>query len=146
MVGSGMLHLQSHPDRPPLAGTKADGPKAISGALKASRARTYGSRDRPRQPGMPAATCSEDSYSEWRMSSSLKLVPSGAGHGLSMSLTPSYGADPGGSERLRTMPDASRLAANDDVYLSIQLYVEVAMASRCWAAPSRGRPKSDSGC
>ena len=48
-----------------------------------------------------------------------------AGRGLSASLTPSYGADPGGSERLWTLPDAHALAANEDAPLSSRLDAEV---------------------
>ena len=59
------------------------------------------------------AAHAERGYSEWSVSGSLRLVPGGAGRGLSASLTPSYGAEPGGSERLWTMPDATGLAAND---------------------------------
>ena len=40
-------------------------------------------------------------------------MPGATGRGLFASLTPSHGVDPGGSERLRALPDASRLAAND---------------------------------
>ena len=41
-----------------------------------------------------------------------------------MSLTPSYGADPGGSERLWTLPDAHALAANGDAPASSRLDTE----------------------
>ena len=59
------------------------------------------------------AAHAEDGYREWGVSGSLSLVPGAAGRGLSMSLTPSYGVDRGGTERLWTMPDASALAASD---------------------------------
>ena len=52
-------------------------------------------------------------------------MPGGAGRGLSASLTPSYGVDPGGSERLWTLPDASALAANDNAPLSSRLDTEI---------------------
>ena len=58
------------------------------------------------------AAHAEDRYREWGVSGQLRLVPGGAGRGLSASLTPSYGAEPGGSERLWAVPDASRLVAN----------------------------------
>ena len=60
------------------------------------------------------AAHAEDSYDEWSVSGQLRLVPGAAGRGLSMSLTPSWGADPGSSERLWLLPDASALAANSD--------------------------------
>ena len=55
--------------------------------------------------GLAAHT--QDGYSEWGVSGSLQLVPGGSGRGLSASLTPSYGVDPGGAERLWMLPDAS---------------------------------------
>ena len=53
-----------------------------------------------------------DGYDEWGVSGQLRLVPGDAGRGLSMSLTPSYGVDPAGSERLWALPASSGLAAN----------------------------------
>ena len=67
----------------------------------------------------------EDGYREWGVSGSFRLVPGGEGRGLTLSLTPSYGADAGGSERLWTMPDAYALAANDNAELSSRLDTEV---------------------
>ena len=67
------------------------------------------------------AAHAEDGYSEWSVSGSLRLVPGGAGRGLSASLVPSYGADPGATERLWAMPDAAGLAANDAAPLSNRL-------------------------
>ncbi|MDE0176287.1 MAG: fibronectin type III domain-containing protein [Defluviicoccus sp.] len=67
------------------------------------------------------ASHAEDGYREWSVSGSLSLVPGGAGRGLSASLVPSYGADPGASDRLWTMPDAHALAANDDAPMSRRL-------------------------
>ena len=67
----------------------------------------------------------DDGYGEWGVSGSLRLVPGGDGRGLSASLTPSYGADPGGSERLWTLPDAHALAANENAPLSSRLDTEI---------------------
>ena len=53
-----------------------------------------------------------DGYDEWGVSGQLRLVPGGAGRGLSMSLTPSYGVDPSGSGRLWALPASSGLASN----------------------------------
>ena len=58
------------------------------------------------------AVHAEDGYDEWGVSGQLRLVPGGAGRGLSMSLTPSYGVDPSGSERLWALPASSGLAAH----------------------------------
>ena len=71
------------------------------------------------------AAHAEDGYSEWGVSGSLRLVPGGEGRGLSASLTPSYGVDPDGSERLWMLPDAHALAANDDAPMSSRLDAEV---------------------
>ena len=55
-----------------------------------------------------------DGYDEWGVTGQLRLVPGGnAGRGLSMSLTPSYGADPAGSQRLWALPASSGLAATN---------------------------------
>ncbi len=59
------------------------------------------------------AVHAERGYDEWGVSGQLRLVPGGAGRGLSMSLTPSYGADPAGSERLWALPASSGLAATN---------------------------------
>ena len=60
------------------------------------------------------AVHAQDGYDEWGVSGQLRLVPGGAGRGLSMSLTPSYGVDPSGSERLWALPASSGLAANGE--------------------------------
>ena len=60
------------------------------------------------------AAHAEDDYADWGVTGSLRLASGAAGRGLSMTLTPSYGADPGSSERLWLLPDASNLAANGD--------------------------------
>ena len=70
------------------------------------------------------AAHAEDGYDEWGVSGQLRLVPGAAGRGLSMSLTPSYGADPGGSERLWALPDAHALAAHGDAPASSRLDTE----------------------
>ena len=70
------------------------------------------------------AAHAEDDYDEWGVSGQLRLVPGGAGRGLSASLTPSYGVAPGGSERLWALPDASGLVANDGAARSNRLDTE----------------------
>ncbi len=57
------------------------------------------------------AVHAERGYEEWGVSGQLRLVPGGAGRGLSMSLTPSWGVDPAGSQRLWALPASSGLAA-----------------------------------
>ena len=66
-----------------------------------------------------------DGYDEWGVSGQLRLVPGGnAGRGLSMSLTPSYGVDPGGTQRLWALPDAHALAGNEEAAPSNRLDTE----------------------
>ena len=82
----------------------------------------------------------EDGYSEWGVSGSLRLMPGGAGRGLSASLTPSWGADPGGSERLWTLPDAGALAANGDAPLSSRLDAELGYGLAMFGGGFTGTP------
>ena len=72
----------------------------------------------------------EEGYSEWGVSGSLRLVPGVSGRGLSVSLTPSWGVDPGGSERLWAMPDASGLAAYGNAAPASRLDTEVGYGVR----------------
>ena len=71
------------------------------------------------------AVHAEDGYDEWGVSGQLRLVPGGAGRGLSMSLTPSWGVDPAGSQRLWALPASSGLAANGDAEPSSRFDAEV---------------------
>ena len=66
----------------------------------------------------------EDGYDEWGVSGQLRLVPGDAGRGLSASFTPSYGVDPGGTERLWALPDAHALSANGEAAPSNRLDTE----------------------
>ena len=86
------------------------------------------------------AAHAEDGYGEWSVSGSLRLEPGGEGRGFSMSLTPSYGADRGGSERLWASPDASRLAENDDAPLSSRLDAEVGYGMVVFGGGFTGTP------
>ena len=72
------------------------------------------------------AVHAEDGYDEWGVTGQLRLVPGGnAGRGLSASLTPSWGVDPGGAERLWAEPASAGLAANGEVEPSSRLDGEV---------------------
>ena len=81
-----------------------------------------------------------DGYREWGVSGSLRLAPGAAGRGLSMSLTPSYGADPGGSERLWTLPDAHALTANGDAPASSRLDTELGYGLPVFGGGFTGTP------
>ena len=82
----------------------------------------------------------QDGYSEWGVSGSLRLVPGGAGRGLSASLMPSWGVDPGGSERLWMLPDAHALAANEDAPLSSRLDGELGYGLAVFGGGFTGTP------
>ncbi|MDE0392230.1 MAG: hypothetical protein OXI57_09200 [Rhodospirillales bacterium] len=86
------------------------------------------------------AAHAEERYDEWSVSGQLRLVPGAAGRGLSASLTPSYGADPGGSERLWTMPDAGALAQNGDAPLTSRLDGEVGFGLPLFGGGYTGTP------
>ena len=75
--------------------------------------------------GLGPTAHAADRYAEWGVSESFRLVPGGAGRGLSASLMPSYGVDPGGSERLWALPDADPLAPNTDAAPSGRLDAEL---------------------
>ena len=52
----------------------------------------------------------EGGYREWGVSGALRVAPGAAGRGLSLSLTPAWGADAGGTDRLWSARDAVALA------------------------------------
>ncbi len=81
-----------------------------------------------------------DGYSEWGVSGSIRLVPGGTGRGLSASLTPSYGADPGSRDRLWMLSDASGLAADDDAPLSSRLDAELGYGIAMFGGGFTGTP------
>ena len=72
------------------------------------------------------AVHAEDGYDEWGVTGQLRLVPGGnAGRGLSASLTPSWGVDPSGSERLWAEPASAGLAAGGNAEPSSRLDGEI---------------------
>ena len=57
----------------------------------------------------------EDSdYTEWGASGSVRIDPGASGRGLALTLTPAWGADTGGAERLWGLRDAGGLAGHDN--------------------------------
>ena len=86
------------------------------------------------------AVHAEDGYDEWGVSGQLRLVPGGAGRGLSASLTPSFGVDPGGTERLWALPDAQSLAANGEATPSSRLDTEVGYGLAVFGGGFTGMP------
>ena len=94
------------------------------------------------------AVHAEDGYDEWGVSGQLRLVPGGAGRGLLMSLTPSWGVDPAGSERLWALPASSGLAANGGAEPSSRFDAEVGygmalLGDRFTGTPNVGFGMSD---
>ena len=86
------------------------------------------------------AVHSQDGYEEWGVSGQLRLVPGGSGRGLSASLTPSWGVDPSGSERLWAEPASSGLAGNADAEPSSRLDGEVGYGMALWGNRFTGTP------
>ncbi len=82
-----------------------------------------------------------DGYGEWGISGQLRLVPGVAGRGLAASLTSSYGADPGGSERLWMLSDAGALAQQDDAPLTDRLDGELGYGMAVFGGAFTGTPR-----
>ena len=80
----------------------------------------------------------------------MRLEPGAAGRGLSLTLTPAWGADSGGAERLWGLRDARGLAGNDDVEPAGRLDAEAgwgfaAFGGRGLMTPFAGLALSDAG-
>ena len=86
------------------------------------------------------AAHAEEDYDEWGVSGSLSLAPGAGGRGLSMSLTPSYGADPGGPERLWRQPDADGFAANGDAPPASRFDAELGYGMALFGGALTGTP------
>ena len=94
------------------------------------------------------AVHAEDGYDEWGVSGQFRLAPGAAGRGLTASLTPSWGVDTSGSERLWAEPASAGLGRPPTAGRSRRAgwTARSATAWRCGATGSRGRPMSGSGC
>ena len=57
----------------------------------------------------------ETGYEEWGASGAVRIDPGPSGRGLSLTLSPSWGAASSGVDRLWSLADAQGLAANDDL-------------------------------
>ena len=89
-------------------------------------------------------------YTEWGASASVRLDPGAAGRGLSLSLSPAWGADSGNAERLWGHADARGLAANDGFEPAGRLDAEAgwgfgAFGGRGLATPFAGLALSQAG-
>ena len=74
-------------------------------------------------PAAPAMTCAVfacavwlNAYREWGASGSVRIDPGASGRGLSLTLSPTWGAASSGTERLWGLRDASGLGARDDAF------------------------------
>ncbi|MCY4489215.1 MAG: hypothetical protein OXF11_19150, partial [Deltaproteobacteria bacterium] len=86
------------------------------------------------------AVHAEEGYGEWGVSGSLKLVPGVGRRGLSASLTPAWGANPGGTERLWAAPESSGLAAEGGTVPSSRLDAEVGYGMALFGERFTGTP------
>ena len=82
----------------------------------------------------------EEGYDEWGVSGSLRLVPGGSGRGLSASLTPTYGVDPSGTQRLWALPDAGGLASNGAAAASRRVDAELGYGLPVFGGGFTGTP------
>ena len=65
-------------------------------------------------------------YTEWGAGASLRIDPGAAGRGMSLTLSPAWGAATGRTGRLRSLHDVRGLAANDPFRPAAQLEAEAA--------------------
>ena len=89
-------------------------------------------------------------YTEWGASGSVRIDPGASGRGLSLTLSPAWGADSGNAERLWGLRDARGLAANDDVEPAGRLDAEAgwgfgAFGGRGLVTPFAGLALSEAG-
>ena len=89
-------------------------------------------------------------YTEWGASGSVKIDPGATGRGLSLSLSPAWGADSGNAEQLWGVRDARGLAANDGFEPAGRLDAEAgwgfgAFGGRGLMTPFAGLSLSDAG-
>ena len=103
------------------------------------------------QAGVRGLVAHEDTdYREWGASASVRLDPGAAGRGLSLSLSPAWGADSGNAERLWGLSDARGLATNDSFEPAGRLDAEAgwglgAFGGRGLMTPFAGLALSDAG-
>ena len=89
-------------------------------------------------------------YREWGASGSVRIDPGAAGRGVALSLSPAWGANLGGAERLWSARDARALAANDAFEPAGRLEAEAgyglgAFGGRGLMTPFAGLSLSDAG-
>ena len=91
----------------------------------------------------------DSSYEEWGASGSVRLDPGASGRGLSLTLAPTLGAASSGVERLWSLRDARKLAANDEFEATGRLDAELGYGLPVFGAftgtPYAGLGLSDGG-
>ena len=89
-------------------------------------------------------------YREWGASGSVRIEPGASGRGLSLSLSPAWGAAEGGAERLWGLGDARGLAPEAEVQAGSRLEAELGygfavLGDRGVATPYAGLSRSETG-
>ena len=89
-------------------------------------------------------------YAEWGASGSVRVDPGASGQGLSLALTPAWGADSGGSERLWSIESARSLSAGEQGKPDVRFDAEAgygfaAFGGRGTVTPYAGLSLSESG-
>ncbi len=82
----------------------------------------------------------ESGYEEWGVSGALQLSPGASGRGLSLSLTPAFGSDTGGADRLWSARDAAALTANGNADPAARLETEVGYGLAAFDGAFTGTP------
>ena len=130
------------------AATPRPGPASSSARACAMPPRRWGLTVEGKARGLLAHE--DTDYREWGASGSVRIAPDAAGRGLSLTLTPAWGADTGGAEGLWGLRDARGLAANDAFEPAGRLDTEVgyglgAFDGRGLMTPFAGLALSDAG-
>jgi hypothetical protein len=118
-------------------------PDASLTAMSTAEAQGYADPSRGLDMALKAhslAVHAEEGYDEWGVSGQLRLVPGSTGRGLPMSLMPSWGVDPPGSERLWAEPASAGLAANDEAEPLSRFDAEVGYGKAPWGDRFTGTP------
>ena len=82
-------------------------------------------------------------YAEWGAGASLRFDPGAGGRGLSLSLSPAWGAATGRAGRLRSLHDVRGLAANDPFRPAARLEAEAAYGLAAFGGRGAMTPSSD---
>ena len=147
LEGSRAVALEGGATLTPLLelGVRQDGGDAETGAgLEAGGGLRYADPSSGVSMDLKARTLlahAESSYREWGVSGALRVAPGAQGRGLSLTLTPAYGADAGGTDRLWSARDALALApANATAEPAARLEAEVGYGLAAFGDGFTGTP------